>query len=381
MADSFINPENLSKVNQLEVNKKTNKSIAAFDYLRAIFSIIVVAIHADFFILGEIFVASALTTMFRANVGYIAVPVFLQVSLFLFYSKSEKVGSEYFLTKRLPKLIYLYSFWLGLFLLFDVLFKGDVGVVKGGAWSLQKFLEILVSGGRSPFYFFFSLIFTTALTEVFIILIRKLNNPNLKTTISYGLLFLSCTFVFLLGVIVTINSAGTSQIGLIPLISSLGKWHYDPLNFLPYIFTTAITVQELHEGKLKKLTSSLKLKLYCLLALFLMFTILEWSLLNELVHYARISIVFGSWLLIYLALLSTRQPSTSIKFLSACSLGIYALHPFFTHILFPLNENVLLTLSQVMPGLDAIVKFVIALGGSIALTLIFKKVKGLRNFV
>lgn len=382
MTNYSANAENSPNVNQAEVTRKSEKNIEGFDFLRAIFSVIVVAIHSDFFLLGEVLVASSLTTLLRANVGYIAVPVFFQISLFLFYSKSEKVGSQYFLKKRLPKLLSLYLFWLILFILFDVLFKED-SVFKNGVWSLNKFIGIIVSGNTSPFYFFFSLIFITTLTEIVIVLLKKIKSPLIRARINYALLLFSCGLVLVLSFIDPINDnfSGVREIKLISVISNLSKWHYDPLNFLPYIFTTAIVVQEFKEGKLKKLTFPLKLKLYSLLALFVMFTLLEWSQLKDLVHYARISIVFGSWLLLYLALLSTRKATFIIKFLSSCSLGIYVFHPFFTHIFFPVNSNIRLTLSQIMPGLYLVIEFMVALVGSIALTLIFQKIKGLRDFV
>jgi len=183
--------------------------------------------------------------------------------------------------------------------------------------------------------------------------------------ISYCLLFSSCALIFPLSIthLVIARFEDGQVLASAYTIANLARWDYNPLNFLPYIFTTAIAVQEFNEGQLQRI--SLPLKLYSLLALFLMFTILEWSLFENLLHYARLSLVFGSWLLLYLALLSTRKPSRSIKLLSTCSLGIYVLHPFFTHILFPINANLLLTLSQAQAGLDAAVEFSVALIGSI----------------
>ncbi|HEY9651823.1 MAG TPA: acyltransferase family protein [Coleofasciculaceae cyanobacterium] len=383
MHNASVDPEASSKVIEANSENRQNKNIEAFDFLRAIFSIIVVAIHADFFILGEILVSSTLTILLRANVGYIAVPIFCQISLFLFSLKSEKTGKKYLLKKRLPKLLSLYCFWVISLIVLEVFLKGDNSAINWKQLSLQELVQIIVSGGKSPFYFFFSLIFIILLTEPLIALFRRLENPRTRITISYSFLFISCALVFLFSFNPLIISSFniTKEITFFRVIYNLGEWHYNPLNFLPYIFTTAITVQEFKAGKLKKLTSAIKLKLYVLLALFLMFTVLEWSLLEKLVHYARLSIVFGSWLLIYLALLSTRKPPTTIKFLSACSLGIYGFHPFFTHILYPLNTNFLLTLDQIMPGLDTLVKFLVAIIGSIVLTLIFRRIKGLKNFV
>ena len=383
MDDPLVNSDSLQQLTRSESKTKQDEQIEGFDFLRAISSTLVVALNANLFVVSEIFVSSTLAMILNANVGYVAVPIFFQLSLFLFYIKREKAGFQYFIKKRIPKLISLYLFWVILKIVFDSLFKGKSEAVKIGSSSIAKFIEAIVSGGNSPFYFFFSLIFITVLSEILITLFERLDETSSKVKISYCLLFSSCALLFSLSIthLVIARFEDGQVLASAYAIANLAQWDYNPLNFLPYIFTTAIAVQEFNEGQLQRLTLPLKLKLYSLLALFLMFTILEWSLFEDLLHYARLSLVFGSWLLLYLALLSTRKPSKIIKLLSTCSLGIYVLHPFFTHILFPINANLLLTLSQAQAGLDAIVKFSVALIGSIVLTLIFKKVRGLRRFV
>jgi hypothetical protein len=142
------------------------------------------------------------------------------------------------------------------------------------------------------------------------------------------------------------------------------------------VFTTAIAVQEIKQGKLNRITPSIQLKLWGLLVLFLTFTILEWNLFEKFPQYSRLSLVFGSWLLLYLALLSAQKSPPIIQFLSGCSLGIYGLHVFFTdHTLF------LESTSEIVPGTGPLIRFLVGLLGSIALTLIFRKVKFLKAFV
>ena len=69
------------------------KKFEGFDILRAIFSIAIVAYKTNFFYVPEILVSNDLTYalsayVFSGMVGALAVPVFLQISLFLFYYNS-----------------------------------------------------------------------------------------------------------------------------------------------------------------------------------------------------------------------------------------------------------------------------------------------------
>ena len=174
-------------------------------------------------------------------------------------------------------------------------------------------------------------------------------------------------------------------------MNNIARWDYTPLNFLPYVFTTAITVQEYNEGRLEEVTKSLKRKLYSLLILTLGFFTLEWTLTSNglliqadqapLDHYLRLSLVFGSWLLLYLALLAKRKASTIVKFLSGCSLGIYGFHVFLIKKPLPFrNIPFLDNLFQTAPVLEVFTAFFVTLVGSIALTLLLKRIRILRRF-
>jgi hypothetical protein len=89
-----------------------------FDFLRAIFSLAIVADHTGLFSLATIYGTSTATNLLYANFSYIAVPAFLQISLFLFQLKSSRVVFKTFFQSRIAKLIYLYLFWLTSFVLF-----------------------------------------------------------------------------------------------------------------------------------------------------------------------------------------------------------------------------------------------------------------------
>lgn len=358
--------------------QKKQHEFSGFDFLRAIFSIVVVAFHVNLFnLLSEKFGWFLLSDILTVNVGLIAVPVFFQVSLFLFFMKSEKVGLRYFAQKRLPKLISLYLFWGISLMLVRLLFRGQAEVAEVTEFeisSARKVVEFIISGGYSHLYFFFSLIFITLFAQLLVSLFRKVKKTSARRIICYCLLGVSGGFIFSFSILGLINH----EVTIISTISKIVRWNYNPLNFLPYIFTAAIVIQEFNEGKLKRLTPLLKYKLWGLLSLFVAFTVLEWEFINDL-NYARPSLIFGSWLLLYVAILSNHKPPAIVNFISDCSLGIYAFHLFFTHILFP--DNFLSEISNMVPGLSIATEFLLALIGSIALTLVFKRIKGLKRFV
>lgn len=369
-------------VGTLYSNKKQSQKLEGFDFLRAVFALLIIAIHSKLFALagnlklGSIYIADFLT----AQVAYLAVPVFFQIALFLFYIKSEKVGPGYFFQKRLPKLVSLYLFWVISKILFDILLTGKSEPLQNSTTSIRAFIEFIVSGGNSPLYFFFSLAFITGLTEVVIFGLRRTPKTLSRRIIIYSSLLASCLLVFIFSLL---KLPGTieSATGLVRVASNIAQWDYNPLNFLPYIFTTALVVEEFNAGQLKSMNPGIKIRLYVLLSLVIMFAIYEWNLKQDLLHYSRLSLVFGSWLLLYLALLSTRQVPAIVQFLSECSLGLYTFHLFFTHGLFEKYPNLFTPLAKVIPGLDSLIIFSITLLASILLTLLFRRVKFLKNFV
>lgn len=355
-----------------------------FDFLRAIFSIAIVADHTGLFTLATIHGVDTATNILYANFSYIGVPAFLQISLFLFYVKSKRGSFIKLFTKRIYKLIYLYMFWVTSLVLFKVFFKeGSAEILKLGSLSVRGWIEFIVSGGSSPFYFLFSLIFVTVAAATLVLVLKRLASFSMKIIISYGLLFICCISIFLFSLInstaTNINSSEANS--LLVVISNIFNWNYNPLNFLPYVCTAAIVAEEFDRGKLEGNSPVLKLKLWVLFCLFLMFTLAEWLLLENLISYARLSLVFGSWLLLYLALLSTVTVPYLIRFFSEYSLGIYALHLFLTHVFLANNAHFLSILSNLAPGLDIVVEFLLVLSVTVAITFIFKKTAGLKSFV
>ena len=392
--DSYQNSE------QQQIVQKQQK-FAAFDFLRAIFSLAIVGYKTKIYNIPKILAPSSFTNqlsdyILSGIVGALAVPCFLQISLFLFYCKSEKTGFSYFMQKRLPRLISLYLFWVISVTIFDILFAGGVEQIIKATSSLKTFLEFIVSGNSTPYFFFFSLILLTVLAEILILLFSKIEKFSTKINISYCLLFITSLFVFIFSTIEPIINYTGIQSSFLNYLNNISGWDYTPVNFLPYVFTAAITVQEYKEGKLEKLTKPLKRKLYSLLVLTLIFFALEWILTSNglliqvdqapLDHYLRLSLIFGSWLLLYFGVLSKPKVPQIVKFISECSLGIYGFHVFFTfrrsyRVLSLTSIPFLGNLLQAVPVLEIITDFFVVLFGSIALTLLLKRSKILRQFV
>ncbi|NJM74985.1 MAG: hypothetical protein HC852_03425 [Acaryochloridaceae cyanobacterium RU_4_10] len=214
-----------------------------------------------------------------------------------------------------------------------------------------------------------------------------------ENRLSYYLLGISCLWVFSCSTLDPIINQISAQYSFLKAINSLIKWDYNPLNFLPYVFTAAITAQEYNDGKLQTFNKFVKQKILYLAALALIFFALEWTLTSNrlliqvdqapLDHYMRLSLLFGSWSLLYIALLSKTRVPAMIKLVSNLSLGIYGFHVFFIFKKpmsfegIPFLKNVF----QNFPALQILAAFLITLLGSMALAFIFGKIKLTKKWV
>ncbi|MBD1847883.1 acyltransferase family protein [Cyanobacteria bacterium FACHB-63] len=375
---------------------KKGQRFEGFDLLRAIFAVAIIAYKTQIFYIPKLWAPGTFTTalsdyVLSGMLGALAVPVFLQISLFIFQLKTKDAGLRYFIRKRLRRLVSLYLFWVGLITAFDILFVDGLDAVKFAITSPKSFLLFVVSGNSTPYFFFFSLIFLTIIAEILVLFFSSIDEISTRFKISYNLLFASSILVFAFSTIEPIILHTGIQSSFLRDLSNLTRWDYSPLNFLPYVFTAAITAQEYNIGKLDHLTSFLKRKLYCLFGLTLVLFTAEWILTSDklliqvdqapLDHYMRLSLVSGSWLLLYLSLFIERKLPAFIKSLAACSLGIYGFHVFFTFKRpLPLKSIPMLgDLFQAFPLLHILAIFWITLIGSITLTVACKKFKILRE--
>jgi hypothetical protein len=359
-------------------------------FLRATFSITIVALKTYVFHIPQLFIVSEIAYLPSVTIAYLAVPVFLQISLFLFYFKSKSEGLTYFAQKRLRRLLYTYLFWVGSITIFEVLFwHGFTGNIN---FFLKGCVEFIVSGNTTPYFFFFSLIFVTCLAQVLLLFFVRIGSEHQKAISYYGLM-LSCIMIVGFATANFFMVQRNLQWPGIGFFNSLSQWDYNPLVFIPYIFTAFITVQDLKENNPQRSNESLRLKLWILFVLAIAFFILEWHLTalgvlinlgnTPLQHYMRPSLVFGSWLLLYLALLSEQRVPVIIKFISQCSLGIYGFHVFLTfrksldikHLAYVDG------IAKLSPVLGILLYFTLVFIGSIALTMLLRMVKRLKSFV
>lgn len=392
-----LSPEtNDSQLNDEKLSDK-NSRLEGFDIFRAIFSISIIAYKTKLFYLPTFLVPTS-ASFFLSDyilsgiVGAIAVPVFLQMSLFIFDSKRNKLGSSYFFESRLPRLIKLYLFWIILITLYDILFVDKILVFEQNFSSLKRIMLFVVSGHNTPYFFFFSLIFLTICSEILISFLKQINEAY-RARVIYLLLLISCMWIFTCSALDSIINYKWIQLSFLENINKLTRWDYNPLNFLPYIFTAAITSHEYDGGKIKELNKFTKQKLTFLLSLSIIFFVLEWTLTSNkfliqvdqapLDHYMRLSLLFGSWFLLYIALIFKQQAPRILKAISNLSLGIYGFHVFFIFKK-PLSFDKIYFLEnifQAFPSLQILTTFLITLFGSIVLSLIFQKIKLTKRFV
>lgn len=200
-----------NSLDQNFIDIKTQR-FESFDFLRAIAVIAIVAYKTKIFNIPEILAPNSFTYglsayVLNGMVGALAVPVFLQISLFLFYLKSENTGVRYFFQKRLPRLISLYVFWVVSITLFDSLSGGGWNSIREIVSSLKSFVLFIISGNNTPYFFFFALIFVTVIAEILVLLFGRLEKTSTKkrsvTVCSLVSLFCCLSFRFWILLLIT----------------------------------------------------------------------------------------------------------------------------------------------------------------------------------
>jgi surface polysaccharide O-acyltransferase-like enzyme len=340
------------------------EKIQGFDYLRAVFCLTVVVVHVSLMDPGKLGgnLADNLTNIFHYNFTLLAVPVFLQVSLFLYYKNREFKGSDYFAKSRLPSLLKPYLLWTLIF----TLTKGSFQSFDFG--NPKYVLLFLITGGYSIFYFFFSLLVLTACAEMMIRLFNvKTSWARYGININYLLLIASCVFILAFQVS---SYRGFTEI-------------WNPFNFMPYVFSSFIILHDFRQAPERPDLARVKLPI--LATAYLVLSFVEWKYLLGLPSagvweglvptYARLSLVFGAWALTYAALLYAPQAPPLVQKVSSYSMGIYCLHAF----LVPVIER---WIDQVwsLPG-EEVVVFTIVVFLAVGLVAWLRKFKPLRAFV
>lgn len=335
----YFDQETLTFMNLSNSNLNSNlEKIYAFDYLRAISCIFVIALHSN--IICFVKENQIIHDLIIFNLFDLAVPLFFQISLILFFLKREK-QPDYFFKKRFFKLLKMYIFWGLFYQLFswglhfkNIDFTNTQNLIHIEA-NIKNIIIFIITDGKSPtFYFLFSLFFITSLAELFVYCLEKIKtryqiNPEL---ISYIFLIISCSTVFLLPLIYMKLGENFSILTAV----------YNPLNFLPYIFSSFLISKSLSSEKINSEYNFSDQNIYYLIILFLSFFLIEWQHFSQSITwawevsskeviptYSRVSLVICSWLITMFSFKIKSPPPWPIKIISDFSLGIYCLHIFF----------------------------------------------------
>jgi len=279
-----------------------------FDYLRAFLPFFVVMVHSPR--TCDVAVNEfSLGCLYRYNILFLAVPVFILISVYL-YITSEKPG----LVQRLKRYGLLVSFW---YLTYSVVNNGTPEVIKDFKYLISGSIDTLViifSAGETIYYYFVSIMFCMLLARV---------SMKLSMKVIMMLFVLSLGYLF-----------------VIPFVTpkypqSLLKLWFNPFNFLPYVFL-AFLIKEYYSA----IVNNIWKHVLGGFVLCLIFSLIEWAVhhnhpalmkgLTEMIPgYPRASLVFGAYTLFVLSLSVTRKSGPIIQFMSKYSLAVYCLHMFY----------------------------------------------------
>ena len=304
------------------------------DYVRALFSVCVVAVHLGYIAPSSVFDQELYThhqftwsDFINFYVLLLAVPMFLIVSHYL---SLRKPADWSVCLRQLKRIACLGVFWTLLYLVF--IHQGFRGWWPG---SPRRMVTFLVSAGGTPYYFFVSLIGLTVLTYV----VR-----SIRTRYIVVLFALTTAWVSILPFLA--KATGIYKLAI----------YWNPMSFLPYPFA-AILVSRLRDGPLGRRCQThlvIAWLLSCLLAM-----VVDWiaypdagffTVTNSAIPaYSRPSLVFLSTAVLFLAVKVRPGPNAVISFMSRYSLGLYCLHPFFLpHVIRRTDGQLLMSLPIVL---------------------------------
>lgn len=356
------------QIQQISEIKKSDK-IYGFDYLRAVCCLSVLVLHSNLpSLLND---HRLVKNILNFNFLFLSVPIFLQIALVLFFLNREKKPS-YFINRRLPKLLQIYLYWGLISHLFNLLTNRDTYLAYLRGLDGWGFIQYVMNDGFSnPFYFFFSLLLTTCIAELLAICWEKTKSSLLLYT---GMILV---FLILIAMPFSVLFINRNWIFLAQV--------FNPLNFLPYIFSSFLLSQYLIKNEEHQFNNkNYYLQICIFLILFIGCAVLEWKYISNTIPwcfgsvdslppYTRISSVFAAWLITLISFQVKSPPNFVIKSLSDLSLGIYCFHTF-VGITFQM-----IFMHQHKYG--SILDFLLMLFGSVILTKIFKQIPILQDFV
>jgi surface polysaccharide O-acyltransferase-like enzyme len=327
------------------------KHITGFDYLRAVFSVIVVIWHTknipDLMAMQPII--QNILKIFYYNICCLAVPIFFQISLFLFYKK-QATDRSYFFKNKLPDLLVVYIVWMSIGVILNALVTKGEYLLE--ITTIEGIMLLIVAGSRPELYFLFSLTLMTCLSF--------LNHKFLidrKHSIYIQSILLCLSTIVIIGL----------NVMAIVTDKDIFSTVWNPICFIPYIFSSSILTVLDRADRLKLsnyVYSQRFLFISILFTLFILLSSLEWNLTSfpaiqndtELLPmYARVSLVFGSFVVCYCALLFKQKPSMLIRSASQASLGIYVMHRYVLQFIEYLNHSLGLMLDPIVGVVSAVI--------------------------
>jgi surface polysaccharide O-acyltransferase-like enzyme len=329
--------------------------ILGFDYLRAFFSVCVVAVHLGYVFPSAIFDPEAyhshtLTTSDAVNfyVLCLAVPAFVLVSTYLYALKPTDTAG---LGRRLGRIVRLLLFWS---LAYQVFFLTGYGVPKAVPRDPAGLGLYLLTGGDTVYYFFVSLALVTAATHA---------ADRLPGRAVWAL------FAF-----------STALVGVLPMVQRSTGWlvpglHANPLNFLPLAFAGVALARLTREGDHRALTRVGWLSVMLAAAA----AILDWTAYVDpcffrvnrfaLPAYTRPSLIFLAVAVVVWAVRARPAENAVVSFMARHSLAVYLLHPFFIPVRYKMTDALGLT-----GAAEVLLPLAVVLGLSYAAALVLKLV-------
>jgi len=303
--------------------------IVGIDYLRAFFSVCVVAVHLGYISPSTIFdrdeyASHKFTWSDFVNfyVLCLAVPVFVVISTYLYALRPTDSRG---LARRLGRILRLLVFWSIAYQIFANTGYGFLKTIPHDAHGLALYV---MTGGNTVYYFFVSLALGTVVTHY---------SRNLPAALVWGLFTASTA---LAGVLPLLHKALCHQTQWAMFLGHLAN----PLNFLPLAFAGVGL------ARLAQAEATRPLTLVGVVALVLGVTcaVLDWTVYVDpcffevnrfaIPAYTRPSLCFLAVAVLVLAL--TRQPPENpvVSFMARHSLAVYCLHPFFVAVRYKIAD-------------------------------------------
>ncbi|HJZ94563.1 MAG TPA: acyltransferase [Gemmataceae bacterium] len=314
----------------------TDRKIVGIDYLRAIFSVAVVAVHLGYVFPSAIFDEQAYTThafgwsdFVNFYVLCLAVPVFILISTYLYSLKPTDTGA---LLRRLGRIVRLLVFWS---LAYQIFFFTGYGFLKQTPRDPEGLAVFLLTAGNTVYYFFIALAVVTVVTHY---------AKRWPSGVVWGLFVITTVLV---GVLPVAHRAlgpedQTTAVRFLDL-------HANPLNFLPLAFA-GVGLARLTRAEANATLGRLALGAVVLAGAS---AVLDWTYyvdplfftVNQFAipAYTRPSLIFLAVAVLTLAIRWRGGGNRVIGFMARHSLAVYCLHPFFVPVKYKMKDVLHLT--------------------------------------